>query len=287
MRNYQLVSDATLDLPAGLADELDVLVVPMQFHLGGKGYTHYVDERELSNEDFYSELRTGADAGTTQINPIVYEETFTPLLKAGLDILYITFSSGLSGTINNARMVAAQLEEAYPGQRVVVIDSLCASIGEGLLVYHAAKKKQEGLSLEELTAWIEAHKTKIAHWFTVDDLNHLRRGGRISAVEAVVGTALNIKPILTVDGEGKLAVAAKVRGNRKALQYVAEKLSQEKTGREQTVLIGHADNLADAELLADMVREQHLAREIIFTKIGPIIGSHVGAGMTAMVFLNT
>lgn len=287
MGNYQLVSDATLDLPAGLADELDVLVVPMHFYLGGKSYAHYVDERELSNEAFYKELRTGADASTTQINPSVYEDAFVPLLKAGMDILYITFSSGLSGTINNARMTAAQLEEEYPGRRVVVIDSLCASIGEGLLVYHAAKKKQEGLSLDELAAWVEEHKTRVAHWFTVDDLNHLRRGGRISAVEAVLGTALNIKPILTVDGEGKLAVAAKVRGSRKALQYVADRLAQEKTGREQTVLIGHADNLADAEALAEMVREHKLAREIIITKIGPIIGSHTGAGMTAMTFLNT
>lgn len=287
MENYQLVSDATLDLPAGLADELDVLVVPMHFYLGGKSYAHYIDERELSNEAFYQELRTGADASTTQINPSVYEETFTPLLKAGLDILYITFSSGLSGTINNARMAAAQLEETYPGRRVVVIDSLCASIGEGLLVYHAAKKKQEGLSLDQLAAWVEEHKSKVAHWFTVDDLNHLRRGGRISAVEAVVGTALNIKPILTVDDEGRLAVAAKVRGSRKALQYVADRLAEEKSGREQTVLIGHADNLADAQALAELVREHKLAKEIIITKIGPIIGSHTGAGMTALTFMNT
>lgn len=286
MSAYQLFSDATLDLPHTTIEELDIQVIPMHFDLAENSYRHFEDERELSLEEFYRQLRAGAPAVTSQITPVVYEDLFEPVLQAGQDILYIAFSSGLSGTVNNAVLVAGQLEEKYPGRRVVVIDSLCASIGEGLLVYYAAKKRLEGLSLEALAAWVMEYRTRVAHWFTVDDLNHLKRGGRISAVEAIVGTALNIKPILSVDGEGKLTVMAKVRGSRKALEYVLSRLSAEGKDLEgQIAIVAHADNPADAETLADLVRQTGLVKDVLISKIGPIIGTHTGAGMTALVFL--
>ena len=300
MSAYQLFSDATLDLPHTTIEELDIQVIPMHFDLAENSYRHFEDERELSLEEFYRQLRAGASAVTSQITPVVYEELFEPVLQAGQDILYIAFSSGLSGTVNNAMLMAGQLEEKYPGRRIVVIDSLCASIGEGLLVYYAAKKRLEGLSLEELAAWVMEYRTRVAHWFTVDDLNHLKRGGRISAVEAIVGTALNIKPILSVDGEGKLTVMAKVRGSRKALEYVLSRLSAEGKDLEGQKKIGkslEADVALtvpaedaflaemDAETLADLVRQTGLVKDVLISKIGPIIGTHTSAGMTALVFL--
>lgn len=286
MNAYRIVSDATLDLPHDVVEQLGITVIPMQFDLDGQSYHHYEDERELPVEAFYEKLRAGAPAVTSQINPVVYEEVFEPILQEGEDILYIAFSSGLSGTINNAHLAVESLAERYPARKIVVVDSLCASIGEGLLVYHAACKRQENMPFEELCTWVKEHRNRVAHWFTVDDLNHLKRGGRLSAVEAILGTALNIKPILSVDAEGKLEVKAKARGRRKALEYVVERLKEEHGPYgEQTVLVGHADNLDDAQTLAGMVRETGLAKEIIFAKIGPIIGTHTGAGMTALVFL--
>lgn len=286
MSTYRIVTDATQDLPHAVVEKLGVTVVPMDFDLDGQSYRHYADERELSVEAFYEKLRAGAPAVTSQINPVVYEEVLEPILSEGQDVLYIAFSSGLSGTVNNARMAVQTLGERYPERKIVVIDSLCASIGEGLLVYHAARKQQEGMSFEALCTWVEEHKGRVAHWFTVDDLNHLKRGGRLSAVEAIVGTALNIKPVLSVDAEGRLEVKAKVRGSRKALEHVVGRLKEAgEAHKGQPVIIGHADNMADAQILADMVRETGLVGEVLFAKIGPIIGTHTGAGMTALTFL--
>ena len=283
MAGFKIVTDSTADLPKDYIEQnqLGVMVLPYIV----EGVSYGID-KEMDVKDFYNKMRGGMMPTTSQVNPESAREYLEGYLEESREILVMSFSSGLSGTVNNAVLVAGQLEEKYPGRRVVVIDSLCASIGEGLLVYYAAKKRLEGLSLEALAAWVMEYRTRVAHWFTVDDLNHLKRGGRISAVEAIVGTALNIKPILSVDGEGKLTVMAKVRGSRKALEYVLSRLSAEGKDLEgQTAIVAHADNPADAETLADLVRQTGLVKDVLISKIGPIIGTHTGAGMTALVFL--
>lgn len=286
MNDYCLVSDVTLDLPQHVIEEIDVRVIPMDFHLGDTAYTHYPDERELSCEEFYKRLKAGEDSVTSQINPVTYENFFEPILASGKDILYIAFSSGLSGTYNTGRMMAEQILEKYPDRKLVVIDSLCASIGEGLLVYLAAMQKIAGKSFDELVAYVEEYKTKCCHWFLVEDLLHLKRGGRLSSLEAMVGTALKICPILSVDQNGKLLVAAKIRGVKKAIEYLVKRLEEDGIHtKEQTVIIGHAGCREYAEMVATLLKERELVKDYVIANIGPVIGTHTGAGMCALTFV--
>lgn len=286
MGSYSLLTDMTCDLDAATLEMLHVKAIPMAFQLGGSEYNHYPDEREITLEEFYTRLKAGEDAKTSQIGPSVYQEYFETELKAGKDILYLCFTSGLSGTISTANVVAKQLLEDYPDRKINIVDTLCASVGEGILVYLAAEKYMAGMELDELTAWSEAAKTRINHWFTVEDLYHLKRGGRLSTMEALVGTALKIKPILSVDGEGKLVVMAKERGTKKALSYLIEKLKQNAVDTENGLaIIGHANAPELAETVAEMVKSTYPGMKTIISKIGPIIGAHVGSGMCALVFL--
>lgn len=286
MNNFYIVSDVTLDLTQEVIDEIGVRVIPMDFHLGDRPYTHYPDEREISCEEFYKRLKAGEDSVTSQINPVTYENFFEPILASGNDILYIAFSSGLSGTYNTGRLISEQLLERYPERKIIVIDSLCASIGEGLLVYLAAMQKKAGKSLEEIAEFVEEYKTKCCHWFLVEDLNHLRRGGRLSSLEAAVGTALRICPILSTNPEGKLYVAAKVRGTKKAIEYLVKRLIEDGfQTKEQTVVIGHAGCREYAEAVAAMLTQRELVKDYMITNVGPVIGTHTGAGMCAIAFI--
>ena len=260
----------------------------MDFDLDGQSYRHYADERELSVEAFYEKLRAGAPAVTSQINPVVYEEVLEPILSEGQDVLYIAFSSGLSGTVNNARMAVQTLGERYPERKIVVIDSLCASIGEGLLVYHAARKQQEGMSFEALCTWVEEHKGRVAHWFTVDDLNHLKRGGRVDAATALVGTVLQIKPVMHMDDAGTLKNVTKARGRKAALKALAQRLADTATDpADQTVFICHGDCLDDAEYTAEQIRALVPVKDIIINYVGPVIGAHTGPGVISIFFVGT
>lgn len=286
MADYCIVSDVTLDLVQDIVDELDVNIIPMDFHLGDTPYTHYPDERELSCEEFYKRLKAGEDSVTSQINPVVFENFLTPFLESGKDVLYIAFSSGLSGTYNTGRLMTEGLKEKYPDRKIICIDSLCASIGEGLLVYLAAKEKEKGKSLEEVAKFVEKTKTKCCHWFMVEDLHHLKRGGRLNSLEAIVGTALRICPVLSVDREGKLLVVAKVRGNKKALDYLVSRLEQDGIDtKNQTVIIGHAACPEYAKSVAEILMERGLVKDYLISNIGPVIGTHTGAGMCALTFV--
>ena len=286
MNNYVIVSDATLDLPVHIIKQYDIRVIPMGVDIDNVEYSHYPDERELSIEDFYSKIKTGAVAHTTQITPNVFTEYFTELLKNGYDILYIAFSSGLSGTYCCAELVIESLAEEFPDRKIYCVDSLCASIGEGLLVFNAALKKQEGLKIEELRAWVEENKTAARHWFTVKDLFYLKRGGRISSIEAFVGTALKIRPVLSTDDQGKLVVLSKIRGSRAELDYMIGKMETEGVRlEEQTVFIGHGDDAPQAQTLENMIRSKNLVKDVVITKIGPVIGTHTGPGMLALVYM--
>ncbi len=288
MNNYVIVTDATLDLPAGIIDEYGIRVIPMGICLDEVEFFHYPDERELTVEDFYRKLKEGAVSRTTQITPAIFMDYFEDILKQGLDILYICFSSGLSGTYHTSQVVIRDLSENYPERRIYGIDSLCASIGEGLLVLNAAIQKKNGLDLEQLRDWVEANKRRVRHWFTVKDLFHLKRGGRLSSIEAMVGTALKIRPILSTDSAGKLTVVSKIRGSRAELEFMLNKMEEEGEDlSSQILIIGHGDDLEQAQELEKLIRSRFRVQEIIISKIGPVIGSHTGPGMLALVFMGS
>ncbi|MCI6652795.1 MAG: DegV family protein [Ruminococcus sp.] len=279
--NYKLFCDSTCDLTDSLAKELDIEIIPMQFCLDDKNYKHYLDEREMSMEDFYKALKNGADAKTAQVQFDTFAEHFEPVLKEGKDIIYICFTSGMSGTYNTCKIAVEELKEKYPERKITVIDSLCASAGEGYLAYLAGKKMQEeSPSFDELCKYIEDMKMKIVHWFVVDDLDQLKKGGRIGALSATFGKALQIKPLISVDNEGKLLAVAKIRGNAKVFTTLVDRIKRDGVDLEnQTIFVAHAECPEKAEKLKELLSP--LVKEVITVKIGPIIGTHVGQGMCA------
>lgn len=284
--SYVIVSGATGDLPQSVIEEYGLHVIPMNVRIGEEDFSYHPDEKVLSCKDFYTRLSGGEESVTSQITPIVFKEVFEGYLKEGKDVLYIAFSSGLSGTFNSACLIAEDLKEEYPERKLVCVDSLCASIGEGFLVYLAGKLRKEGKSFDEVVEFVTENRTKVCHWFTVDDLIHLKRGGRLNSLEAVVGTALKIKPVLSVDREGKLTVVAKVRGTKKGMEYLRERLVSDGIDAvNQTVLVGHADAEDVAEELKEQLLSEGLVKDVIISNVGPIIGTHVGSGMFALTFL--
>lgn len=286
MSDYKIITDSTCDLPPKLIQELDVEVIPMVFSIGEDTYHNYPDERELSSHDFYDRLRKGESSITNQITPVTFTELFEPILASGTDILYLAFSSGLSGTYNNACLTVKELQNRYPDRKLRVVDSLAASMGEGLLVYHAAKKRDEGMNIDELCNWLTENRNRLAHWFTVDDLNHLKRGGRVSGAAALVGTMLGIKPVLHVDDEGHLIPMEKIRGRRQSLDSLVQHMANAvEEPEKQMIFISHGDSLEDAEYVAQQVRKKFHVKGIEINPIGPVIGTHSGPGTIALFYL--
>lgn len=286
MRDYIIVTDATSDIPNEMANELNVKVVPMSFSLGEKNYNHYPDYRELDIKTFYDKQRAGQTSLTTQINVAVYLDFFEEIIKSDKDVLYISFSSALSSTYQSSVLAAKELNEKYPDFKIITIDSKAATLGETLLVKLAAQKKSEGMNIEDLSKWVDDNHLKVCHYFTVDDLNHLKRGGRMTAMTAFIGTALDIKPILHVNDEGKLIPLDKVRGRKKALKVLFNYLAElSENLEEQTVFIGHGDCIEDARYLESLIKEAYKVKEVIIHPIGPIIGSHTGPGAITLFFL--
>lgn len=283
--SYRLVSDATLDLPVDLVEKYNILVVPMAFTLDGEEILHYPDERNMSIEAFYEALKQGKTSVTSQINPTTYVDLFTPILESGEDILYVAFTSGLSGTYQSAVLAKGMLEDDFPERKIYVVDSRCASAGLGYFMNLIGQKKEAGMSIDELNDWVIAKRNHIAHWFTVDDLFHLQRGGRLSFAEAMLGSALKIKPIISVDEEGKLYVENKVRGNKKGEEYMISKINDTMDEEEHTVFVAHGDCEERAIALKEKIEENTKAKNIRITKIGPIIGTHTGPGMLAVLFM--
>lgn len=289
MKNdYVIFTDAASDLPVELVNDHHISVISMNFEIDGKSYQHYPDGRELGYSKFYEMLRTGNIAKTSQINNSEFLDYFEPVLKNGLDILYIAFSSGLSGTYQSSVIAAEELMGKYPGRKIYCVDSRCASAGQGMLVYHATLKQHEGLDIDELHDWVLQNRNHLCHWFTVDDLNYLKRGGRVSASSAVLGTMLSVKPILHVDKEGHLILREKARGRRKSLESLAghmEKFCVEP--KEQTIFIGHGDSFNDAVILSIMVKQRFAVKDVVISNIGPIIGAHTGADVIALFFFGS
>ena len=249
-----------------------------------KSYLHYPDCRMMSLSEFYDKLKGGVDSKTTQINYDSFYKSFENYLKAGKDIIYTGISTGLSGTYNTCMMAVKDLQNVYPDRKIIVIDSLCDSAGLGLLIYLAGKKYSEGAGIDELREYIEETRVKVCHWFVVEDLDHLKRGGRISAVSATFGKALQIKPLLSVDDEGRLVNVAKIRGKSNVVSSLVKHLERDAEDlKNSVVMIAHADNPEGAEELKKAIKGK--CKEIIVTSIGPVIGSHVGSGMLAVLFL--
>lgn len=281
--DYKLFCDSTCDLTDEIAKEQNIEIIPMQFSVDNKNYSHYLDEREMTLSDFYAALKNGANVTTAQVQYDTFANSFEPFLKEGKDIIYICFTSGMSGTYNTCKIAVEELKEKYPERKICVIDSLSASVGEGYLAYLAGVKMNEGASFEELCDYIENTKMKICHWFVVDDLDQLKKGGRIGALSAAFGKALQIKPLISVDNDGKLIAVAKIRGNMKTYSTLIDRANRDGINlKKQTVFIAHAECPEKAEKLKEMVAP--LVKEVKIFKVGPIIGSHVGQGMFALAF---
>jgi len=285
MANYVIITESTTDFAPEMINELQLVVLPLQYRIGEDTYSDRVGGG-LTQVEFYNRLRQGGTATTAQINPAVFEEEFEKVLAEGKDVLYIGFSSGLSGTYNSALIAKDVLLDKYPERKIICIDSLCASMGEGLYVWYAAKLRDEGKSIDQVAAWLEENKLNLCHWFTVDDLNHLKRGGRISPTVAFVGTLLGIKPVLHVDNAGHLINVSKVRGRKAALDALVSKFKETALRPDQTVFISHGDCLEDAQYVAEQIKALGTTNvEISF--IGPVIGAHSGPGTVALFFLGS
>ena len=287
-QTYQIFTDSSCDLPQERADAYDLHVVPLTVQMNGKSYRNELDGREIAFSDFYAALRAGTPASTSAVNPEAFRAEMEPVLQAGIDILYIGFSSGLSTTYQSGCIAAAELREKYPERTILTVDSLCASLGQGLLVHHAVQKKNAGASIEEVAQYLEANKLHLCHWFTVEDLMFLKRGGRVSAATALLGTALQIKPVMHVDNDGHLINVSKARGRKASISALVDRM--EKTGIDiasQTVFISHGDCQADAEYAAELMRTRLGVKDILINYVGPVIGSHSGPGTLAIFFLGS
>lgn len=288
MSNFVIMTDSSCDLSHEMAQQLGLYVVPLTVSSPKGDFRNYLDHREVAVETFYGYLRAGDMCKTSAVNTATFTEEMEGFLKEGKDILYLAFSSGLSGTYSASAIAAQELSEKYPERKVYSVDTLCASMGQGLIVYLAAKKAQEGASIEEVRDFVENTKLSVAHWFTVDDLMHLKRGGRVSAATAVVGTMLKIKPVLHVDDEGHLINMEKARGRKAALNMLVDKLGETAINpAEQEIFISHGDCLADAEYVASKVKERFGTKTVHINVIGPVIGAHAGPGTVAVFWLAT
>lgn len=280
MGDYIITVNSTVDLPKEWLTERKVPVVPLKYTIDGETYR---DMDGLSPKEFFGKLRAGKIAVTSQVNPDEAREALRPFLEEGKDILHLAFSSALSGTCNSMRIAAEELKEEYPDRKIMVIDTLCACLGEGLLLYYALKRKSEGFSLEETAKWVEDNKLHVCHNVTIDDLEHLHRGGRISKTVAVLGGMVKIKPMIHMDGQGALQVIGKERGRKKSLNKIVDTAVEQSKGWENDIImITHGDCEGDAGYVAELVQKKMGIGNILVHNIGTVIGSHTGPGVVAV-----
>lgn len=285
MANFKIVTDTTADLPKEYLQKHNLGCMSLPYTICAETYK---DEKELPFEEFYRMMREGEMPTTSQVNPIEAKQYFESYLKETKEILYLAFSSGLSGTYNSGCIAAQEIMEERQDVKILVIDTLCASLGEGLLVHKAVMMREQGKSLQETADWIESHKLNLVHVFTVDDLNHLYRGGRVSKAAAVIGTLAGIKPVLHVDKEGHLIPLSKVRGRKKSLHALVDYMEEHMGSyrdKNDIVFISHGDSKADAELVQEQIQERLGIKRFIINNIGPTIGAHSGPGTIALFFM--
>ena len=283
--DYKIFTDATADFSMSMLQGLPrIEVIPMEVTVGDDSFL-YGPGGNLTVQQFYAMQRSGKYASTTQINPATYRKAFEAALKAGRDVLYLGFSSGMSGCYANAQMVAEELRQEYPERKILCPDTVCASVGEAFLVREALRQQYGGMTIDELAAWVKQHKLEVCHWFTVDGFEHLKHGGRVSAASAAVGNMLNIKPLLHVEDDGKLGVVKKPRGRHKAIR---EQIAKMQAGWmpeiSPLVVIGHGDDPEAAKMLKNAVEAQFPQAQIHLAEIGPVIGAHTGPGMLALIY---
>ena len=283
MSEFIISTDSTVDLPKQFLEEKQVPVVSLSYIIDGATYK---DGEGLTSKEFYDKIREGAMPTTSQVNPEQARDLFEPILKEGKDVLHIAFTSGLSGTYNSCRIAAEELREEYPDRKIIVVDSLCAASGGGMLLYKALELKEQGKSFDEIVTWVEENKLHVCHDVTVDDLFHLHRGGRVSKASAVLGTIIKIKPIIHVNDEGKLIVIGKERGRKKALQTLVERMEEKSKGFENDiVMITHGDALEDAEYVKGLIQEKFGITNIMINPLGTVIGSHTGPGVVSIFYM--
>ena len=289
--SYQILTDSSCDLPYALAKELGVQSVPLCVTMQDREIENLLEGDPNSSLDmkaFYDTLRTGVMTKTAAANPEKWAMAMEPILASGKDLLVLAFSSGLSATCSSAVLAARELEEKYPRRKIRVIDTLCASMGQGLLVYHAVQHQRAGETLAQVGDWVHDHRLQLCHWFTVDDLMFLKRGGRVSAATAVAGTLLKIKPVMHVDDEGHLIKVSTARGRKASIDAIAAKVAQTAIDPEnQVFFISHGNCPEDARYLERILRETYHPKDVVISHVGPVIGSHSGPGTLALFFLGT
>ena len=281
MADFKIITDSGCDFTLAELEQMNVGRAPLSVLFKGELCEDFATDEE--RKVLYDGVRAGEMPTTSAVNPEGWADVMKPALEAGMDVLCLCFSSGLSTTYQSAVIAADELQEVYPGRTIRVVDTLCAALGQGLLVWHACKHRDAGESLAEVTAWVEENKLNVCHWVTVEDLNHLKRGGRVSAATALVGTMLNIKPIINVSDEGKLVSVAKARGRKAAIEYVAKKVS-EATDKDM-VFIGHGDCREDAESCAKILKEKYGVKNVHIGYVGAVIGAHTGPGVLVTFYL--
>lgn len=279
MRDYIITVNSTVDTGEEWLEERNVPVIPLKYTIDGQEYT---DMYGLSDKEFFQKLREGKMSVTSQINPEEAKEMLEPYVKEGKDVLHLAFSSALSGTCNSMKIAAEELQEEYPEAKVIVVDTLCACMGEAMLLYYALKQKEAGKTIEEVAQWAEENKLHVCHNVTVDDLFHLHRGGRVSKTAAVLGTMVKVKPIIHMDDNGALQVIGKERGRKKSLHKIVDMAVERSEGWDnEIIMITHGDCLEDAEYVAKLVREKMGIENVFIHNIGTVIGSHTGSGVVA------
>ena len=285
MRDYIIATDSCCDFDENLIRELDLTVIPLSVHLGQDHFRNYPGEMPESHV-FYTRLSKGEPAQTSAPNVEAFKDAFHPFLEAGKDVLYLGFSSALSATYQNSAMAVEELREAFPDAVIRAVDTLCASMGQGLLVDLAVQEKRKGKSLEEVASFVQETIPHLCHWFTVGDLSQLRRGGRLSAGKAIVGNLLNIKPVLHVDHEGRLVPMESAKGRKKSVEALVRHMEETAIAPEtQRIYISHGDCLGDAEVLAAAIQSKLGVASVTIGDVGPVIGAHAGLGTLALFFL--
>lgn len=286
--SYKIVTDSSANLPLDIINKYDVDIISLAFYVKGQEYFSYIKGREVDLKPFYTMMRNKELATTSLVSRRECYNVFKKILDQGYDLIYIGFSSGLSGSFHVGASILEELRESYPDRKIMHIDSLAAEMGQGLLVYHALKQQESGCTIDEVYHWQMQNRLHLCHWFTVEDLLFLKRGGRLSAAAAVFGTILSIKPVMHIDDGGRLVPMAKVRGRKTSLDALVDRMEAtaiEPT--EQTVFISHGDCLEDAEYVSRQVQERLGVKEIRIGIIEPVIGSHAGPGTIALFFLGT
>ena len=282
MSNFKIVTDSCCDFTEQMYQEYDVACAPLTVLYKGVAYDNFSEDARL--KELYDGIRAGEMPTTSAVNIDGWSRVMKPALEAGKDVMAICFTGALSTTYQSAVIASTELKEEYPDRKIVVIDSLCAALGQGLLVMHACAHRDAGESLEEVAAWVEANKLHVCHEVTVDDLFHLKRGGRISATTALVGTMLNIKPMLVINNEGKLESVAKARGRKAAMETLAKKLGSKCIDKELAI-VAHGDCPEDAEMLANIIKEKYGVKKVHIGYVGAVIGAHTGPGVLVAFFM--